>query len=205
MEMTLVTLHNDKGKSTGAIKAPHSSVHMQSDWLRIKDDPLNLALQELPDRGEKGSLSLSGLQLAFGFVKVPDNVSSNLLQLLSVTQARPLLCHELSLLSSEPNPPEILPPQNNTGRCCYFVSTVIDHVKHALGNMNRPRCVSVCSFHIRFHRFQLKNNKSYDALFHRKSALCFFLREYSRSRFNRALSRWCSLGDNHLTSTLNQK
>lgn len=77
---------------------------MQSDWPRIKDDPVNLALQELPDREEKESLSLSGLQLAFGFVKVPDNVSSNLLQLLSVTQARPLLCHELSLLSSEPNP-----------------------------------------------------------------------------------------------------
>lgn len=77
---------------------------MQSDWPRIKDDLVNLALQELPDREEKESLSLSGLQLAFGFVKVPDNVSSNLLQLLSVTQARPLLCHELRLLSSEPNP-----------------------------------------------------------------------------------------------------
>lgn len=65
---------------------------------------MNLALQELPVRREKESLSLSGLQLAFGFVRVPDNVLSNLRQLLRVTQARPLHCHELSLLSSEANP-----------------------------------------------------------------------------------------------------
>lgn len=77
---------------------------MQSDWPRIKDDAVNLALQELPDRKEKESLFLWGLQLAFGFVRVPDNVLSNVLQLLWVTKARPLLCHELSLLSSEANP-----------------------------------------------------------------------------------------------------
>lgn len=77
---------------------------MQSDWPRIEADAVNLALQELPGRKEKESLSLTGLQLAFGFVRVPDNVLSNLLQLLWVTQARPLLCHELSLLSSEANP-----------------------------------------------------------------------------------------------------
>lgn len=77
---------------------------MQWHWPRIKDDAVDLALQELPDRMEKESLSLSDLQLAFGFVRVPDNVLSNLRQLLWVTQARPLLCHKLRLVSSEENP-----------------------------------------------------------------------------------------------------
>lgn len=91
-------------ESTDTPLTHQTSVHMQSDWPGVKDDAVNLALQELSDRKEKESLSLSGLQLAFGFVRLPDNVSSNPLQLLRVTQARPLLCHELSLLSSEVNP-----------------------------------------------------------------------------------------------------
>lgn len=101
---------------------------MQSDWPRIKDDAVNLALQELPDRKEKESLFLSALQLAFGFVRVPDNVLSNLLQLLWVTKARPLLCHKLRLLSFEANPQES--SLNNkttltfTVLCCYHTSTV---------------------------------------------------------------------------------
>lgn len=97
--------------------------HKQSDWPRIKDDAVNLALQELPVRKEKESLSLSGLQLAFGFVRVPDNVLSNLRQLLWVTQARPLLCHELCLLSSEANPQKSSLNQTKqtfTVPCCYY-------------------------------------------------------------------------------------
>lgn len=100
MKVILVTAQ----ENTDTPRTHQTSVHMHSDWPRIKDDAVNLALQELPDRKEKESLSLSGLQLASGLVRVPDNVSSNLRQLLRVTQARPLLCHELSLLSSEANP-----------------------------------------------------------------------------------------------------
>lgn len=97
---------------------------------------MNLALQELLVRKEKESLSLSGLQLAFGFMRVPDNVSSNLRQLLWVTQARPLLCHELSLLSSEANPQKSPPPQqNNTDLLLFYVAIMftihlVDEVKH---------------------------------------------------------------------------
>lgn len=105
-----------------------TSAHMQCDWARIKDDAVNLALQELPDRKEKESLFLWGLPLAFGFVRVPDNVFSNLLQLLWVTKARPLLCHELSLLSSEANlqkSPLNKTTQTFTVLCCYYTPT--DH------------------------------------------------------------------------------
>lgn len=49
-----------------------TSVLVQSDW---PDDVLNLALRGLLVRKEKESLSLSGLHLAFGFARVPDNVS----------------------------------------------------------------------------------------------------------------------------------
>ena len=112
-----------------------TAVHMQSDWTRIKDDAVNLTLQELPDRKEKQSLSLSGSQLAFGFVRVPDNVSPNPLQLLWVTKARPLHCHKLSLLSSEANL-QISSLNKTTltftvNFCCCFISTVrlIGHVK----------------------------------------------------------------------------
>lgn len=117
-------------ESTDTPLTHQTSVHMQSDWPGVKDDAVNLALQELSDRKEKESLSLSGLQLAFGSVRLPDNVSSNPLQLLRVTQARPLLCHELSLLSSEVNPQKSFlnkTTQTFTVLCCYFISTI--HLK----------------------------------------------------------------------------
>lgn len=109
-------------ESTDKPLTHQTSVLVHSDWPRIKEDEVNLALQELLVRKEKESLSLSGLQLAFGFMRVPDNVSSNLRQLLWVTQARPLLCHELSLLSSEANPQKSPPPQqNNTDFYCFML------------------------------------------------------------------------------------
>lgn len=90
--------------SGGRKQSPAAADRMESDWTRIKDDAVNSALQELPDRKEKESLSLSGLQSAFGLARVPDNVLSNLLHLLWVTKAVPLLCHEPRLLSFEANP-----------------------------------------------------------------------------------------------------
>lgn len=129
-------------ESTKTSRTHQTTAHMQSDWPRIKDDAVNLALQELPDRKAKESLSLSGLQLAFGFVRVPDNVLSNLRQLVWVTQARPLLCHELSLLSSKANPQKSFlnkTTQTFTVLCCYYISTVhfIDEEKHA-SMRNKP-------------------------------------------------------------------
>ncbi len=123
-------------ESTDTPLTHQTSIHMQSDWPRIKDDAENLALQELPDRKEKETVSLSGLQLAFGFVRVPDNVLSNLRHLLWVTQARPLLCHKLSLLSSEANPQKSSlkkTTQTFTVLCWYYIFTVhlMDEVKHA--------------------------------------------------------------------------
>lgn len=135
MKVTLVTSCNSEGKH----RHTTASAHVQSDWPRIKDDAVSLALRELPDRKEKESLSLSGLQLAFGFVRVPDNVSSNLRQLLRVTQARPPLCHELSLLSSEANPQKASlnkTTQTFTVMCCNHRSTVHlgDEVLDSMGN-----------------------------------------------------------------------
>lgn len=128
-----VTAH----ESTDKPLTHQASVLVHSDWPRIKEDEVNLALQELLVRKEKESLSLSGLQLAFGFMRVPDNVSSNLRQLLWVTQARPLLCHELSLLSSEANPQKSRPSPTKQHRLLLFyvaiMSTLhlVDQVKHA--------------------------------------------------------------------------
>ena len=110
---------------------------MRSDWPRVKDDAVNLTLRELPDSREKGSLSLSGLQLAFGFARVPDNVSSNPLQLLRVTRARPRLCHELSPLSSEANPQKsfLNKTQTYTVLCCSYRSTYrMSNTLHTMGN-----------------------------------------------------------------------
>ncbi|TNN87413.1 hypothetical protein EYF80_002614 [Liparis tanakae] len=90
----------DIGKERRKQTHHQTSAHTQRQWPRIKDDAVNLALQELPDRKEKESLSLSALQLARGFVRVPDNVVSNL----RLTSAQPSSAQQQHALKKKGGP-----------------------------------------------------------------------------------------------------